>query len=148
MAGFEMDPMFCKALKLLHSSAKDSADQIMHLLEEIIQQKYGGTKSLNLKSGSLFCEEPVKSLEIPKTARLSRGSSPVQSSSAGQTSEKSSRDSSPPSEPVSSRTSPDLDDGDLALEIFEDDLNCTVRNLQLKQIFFKYFFELLISIFF
>lgn len=126
MAGFEMDPLFCKALKLLHSTTKDSADQIMHLLEEVIDQKYGGTKSLNLKCGTLFFEEPVKSLDVPKNTRLSRGSSPVQGSSAGQTSEKSSRDSSPPSEPVSSRTSPDLDDGDLALEIFEDDLNCTV----------------------
>lgn len=127
MSTFEMEPSFCKALKLLHSNSKDSADEIMHLLEEIIEQKYGGTKTLNLKC-STFYEEPVKVVESIKPARVSRGSSPVQSTSAGQTSEKSSRDSSPPSDPVSSRTTPDLDDGDLALEIFEDDLNCKVKN--------------------
>lgn len=123
-----MEPAFCRALKLLHSSAKDSTEEIMHLLEEVIDQKYGGTKTLNLRSGT-FYEEPTKPIEPQKPTRLSRGSSPAQSSTAGQTSEKSSRDSSPPSEPVSSRTTPDLDDGDLALEIFEDDLNCKVSSL-------------------
>ncbi|KAK6633204.1 hypothetical protein RUM44_003805 [Polyplax serrata] len=125
MTSFEMEPAFCKALKLLHSNANDSSDEIMHLLEEVIQQKYGGTKTLNLKCGN-FYEEPAKPVEPPKMTRLSRGSSPALSATAGQTSEKSSRDSSPPSEPVSTRTTPDLDDGDLALEIFEDDLNCKI----------------------
>ncbi|KAL0281680.1 UNVERIFIED_CONTAM: hypothetical protein PYX00_002593 [Menopon gallinae] len=127
MASYEIDPVFSKALKLLHSNSKDSADQIMQLLEDIIEQKYGGTKSLNLKCGTLVSEDATKIFDSQKNARLSRGSSPVQAVAAvTQPSEKSSRDSTPLSEPVSSRTSPDVDDGDLALEIFEDDLNCTV----------------------
>lgn len=134
MTSYEIDPLFSKALKLLHSNSKDSADQIMHLLEDIIEQKYGGTKSLNLKCGSFVAEDASKVFDGQKNARLSRGSSPVQAV-ATQPGEKSSRDSTPLSEPASSRTSPDVDDGDLALEIFEDDLNCTVCEFTLYILF-------------
>lgn len=114
MAGYD-DPVFVKALKFLHSPAKDSSLQIMHLLEELMEQKYGGSKTLNPKF-HIVSDDSSTSLDVPRAAL------PGQS-------EKSSRSSTPPSEPVSSRTSPDRDDEELALQIFEDDLFCTVSFL-------------------
>jgi len=114
------DPDFVKALKLLHSSAKDSTQQIFKILEDVMDQKFGGTKRFNLKYHNIIEELPTITLDAPKS-RGSRGPSPIFLG------EKSSRGSTPPSESLSIRTSPDRDDdNDVGLEIFEDDLFCTV----------------------
>ena len=34
MANFELDPLFIKALRLLHSKAKDSTEQLKQLLDD------------------------------------------------------------------------------------------------------------------
>ncbi|XP_076343714.1 integrator complex subunit 12 isoform X2 [Tachypleus tridentatus] len=39
MSTIEMDPLFVKALRLLHSKAKDSADQLKQLLDDALLQK-------------------------------------------------------------------------------------------------------------
>lgn len=46
MSQLEPDPQFIQGLRLLHSSNKDSADQLRSLLDEAIKQKYGLTKML------------------------------------------------------------------------------------------------------
>lgn len=43
----DIDPTFKHALKLLHSGNSDSAEKIRNLLDELIKQRYGGTKTLN-----------------------------------------------------------------------------------------------------
>lgn len=40
MATFDLDPLFLKGLRLLHSKAKDSADQLRQLLEDVLNQKH------------------------------------------------------------------------------------------------------------
>ncbi|KAL3841548.1 hypothetical protein ACJMK2_019673 [Sinanodonta woodiana] len=45
MATLELDPVFVKALKLLHSKAKDSTEQLKQMLDDVIAQRRGHTKS-------------------------------------------------------------------------------------------------------
>ncbi|KAL1373593.1 hypothetical protein pipiens_018579, partial [Culex pipiens pipiens] len=42
----DVDPTFKHALKLLHSSNSDSAEKIRNLLDELIKQRFGGSKTL------------------------------------------------------------------------------------------------------
>lgn len=37
----DLDPMFVKALRLLHSKSKDSADQLKQLLDDVLHAKKG-----------------------------------------------------------------------------------------------------------
>lgn len=46
MTQLELDPQFVQGLRLLHSSNKDSMDQLRLLLDETIKQKYGLAKML------------------------------------------------------------------------------------------------------
>lgn len=39
MAVSELDPVFIKALKLLHSKNKDAADQLKELLDDVLAQR-------------------------------------------------------------------------------------------------------------
>lgn len=43
MAQLELDPLFLKALRLLHSKAKDSAEQLRQLIEDTLVQRQGTT---------------------------------------------------------------------------------------------------------
>lgn len=43
----ELDPQFVQSVKLLHSSSKDSADQLRNLIDQVIRQKYGSSKMLS-----------------------------------------------------------------------------------------------------
>lgn len=43
MAQLELDPLFLKALRLLHSKAKDSAEQLRQLIEDTLVQRQGAT---------------------------------------------------------------------------------------------------------
>lgn len=47
MAQLELDPLFVKALRLLHSKAKDSAEQLRQLIEDTLAQR----QSLGVSSG-------------------------------------------------------------------------------------------------
>ena len=49
----ELDPIFSKALKLLHSKNKDSEDQLRAMLEDAIKQRHGNSKLL----GSSFMKK-------------------------------------------------------------------------------------------
>jgi len=44
MTSLDLDPVFVKALKLLHSKNKDSAAQLKQLLDDCIVQKKGVPK--------------------------------------------------------------------------------------------------------
>jgi hypothetical protein len=46
MTQLELDPQFTQGLRLLHSTNKDSAEQLRALLDEAIKQKYGPSKML------------------------------------------------------------------------------------------------------
>ena len=39
MAAVDLDPMFVKALKLLHSRSKDSTEQLRQMLNDVIAKK-------------------------------------------------------------------------------------------------------------
>ena len=41
MATTELDPLFVKALRLLHSKSKDSADQLKQMLDDVRNQRKG-----------------------------------------------------------------------------------------------------------
>lgn len=47
MTQLELDPQFTQGLRLLHSTNKDSAEQLRVLLDEAIKQKYGPSKMLS-----------------------------------------------------------------------------------------------------
>ncbi|XP_043279773.1 integrator complex subunit 12 isoform X2 [Venturia canescens] len=122
MSQLEPDPQFIQGLRLLHSSNKDSADQLRSLLDEAIKQKYGLTKMLcNVLHKKYTMEEPVLS------DHSSSGSSKKSKSSSSKHSSKSSKSGSP-EDRVSRDTPPDIlqSDDNLALEILEDDLTCVI----------------------
>lgn len=52
MAQLELDPLFVKALRLLHSKAKDSAEQLRQLIEDTLAQRQvlGGSGGKDTKS--------------------------------------------------------------------------------------------------
>lgn len=37
----ELDPLFTKALRLLHSRPRESVDQLAQLIEDVVAQKHG-----------------------------------------------------------------------------------------------------------
>lgn len=47
MTALDLDPQFLQALRLLHSTNKDSVEQLRNLLDEAIKQKYGASKMLS-----------------------------------------------------------------------------------------------------
>lgn len=54
MATLELDPLFVKALRLLHSKNKDSADQLKQLLDDVLAQKKGYKVSCKQESQLTF----------------------------------------------------------------------------------------------
>ncbi|KAG7207099.1 hypothetical protein KM043_000976 [Ampulex compressa] len=124
MSQLELDPQFVQGLRLLHSTNKESAEQLRALLDEVIKQKYGPTKMLsNVLHKKYMMEEPVLS------DHSSSGSSKKSKSSGSSSkhSNKSSKNSSPVNLPARD-TPPDVlqTDDTLALEILEDDLTCVI----------------------
>lgn len=51
MASLDLDPIFVKGLKLLHSKSKDSADQLRQMIDDLIAQKKGLHKGKVTKNG-------------------------------------------------------------------------------------------------
>ncbi|KZC13360.1 Integrator complex subunit 12 [Dufourea novaeangliae] len=97
MSQFELDPQFTQGLHLLHSTNKDSAEQLRVLLDEAIKQKYGPSKMLsNVLHKKYMMEEPVLSDH-------SSSSSSKKSRSSGSSSKHSSKS-----------------------KILEDDLTCVI----------------------
>lgn len=47
MTALDLDPQFVQAIRLLHSSNKESVEQLRNLLDEAIRQKYGASKMLS-----------------------------------------------------------------------------------------------------
>lgn len=121
MSQLDLDPQFTQGLRLLHSTNKDSAEQLRALLDEIIKQKYGPSKMLsNVLHKKYMIEEPVLSDH-------SSSSSSKKSKSSSKHSSKSSKNSSPVNLPARD-TPPEIiqSDDTLALEILEDDLTCVI----------------------
>ncbi|XP_012234273.1 integrator complex subunit 12-like [Linepithema humile] len=120
MTQLELDPQFTQGLRLLHSTNKDSAEQLRALLDEAIKQKYGPSKMLsNVLHKKYMMEEPVLSDHSSSSSKKSKSSSKHSS--------KSSKNSSPVNLPARD-TPPDIlqTDETLALEILEDDLTCVI----------------------
>ncbi|XP_033200254.1 integrator complex subunit 12-like isoform X2 [Bombus vosnesenskii] len=125
MSQLELDPQFTQGLHLLHSTNKDSAEQLRALLDEAIKQKYGPSKMLsNVLHKKYMMEEPVLSDHSSSSSSKKSKSS---SSSSSKHSSKSSKNSSPVNLPTRD-TPPDIiqTDNTLALEILEDDLTCVI----------------------
>ncbi|XP_029167532.1 integrator complex subunit 12-like [Nylanderia fulva] len=122
MTQLELDPQFTQGLRLLHSTNKDSAEQLRALLDEAIKQKYGPSKMLsNVLHKKYMMEEPVLSDHSSSSSKKSK------SSSSSKHSSKSSKNSSPVNLPARD-TPPDIlqADDNLAMEILEDDLTCVI----------------------
>ena len=49
MATTELDPLFVKALKLLHSKSKDAGEQLKQMLEDVLAKKRGAMKVIIVK---------------------------------------------------------------------------------------------------
>ncbi|XP_014488767.1 PREDICTED: integrator complex subunit 12 [Dinoponera quadriceps] len=123
MTQLELDPQFTQGLRLLHSTNKDSAEQLRAMLDEMIKLKYGPSKMLlNVLHKKYMTEELVLS-----DHSSSSSSKKSKSSSSSKHSSKSSKNSSPVNLPARD-TPPDIlqTDDTLALEILEDDLTCVI----------------------
>ncbi|XP_076064603.1 integrator complex subunit 12-like isoform X2 [Oratosquilla oratoria] len=59
MASVELDPMFRRGLKLLHSRSRDSTDQLKALLDEVIRQRQGKGGPPTKDPFSLRRESPI-----------------------------------------------------------------------------------------
>ncbi|KAK3593919.1 hypothetical protein CHS0354_011524 [Potamilus streckersoni] len=62
MATLELDPVFVKALKLLHSKSKDSTEQLKQMLDDVIAQRRGQTKSSDENEKASFKGSVEKSI--------------------------------------------------------------------------------------
>ncbi|KAH0546187.1 integrator complex subunit 12 isoform X1 [Cotesia glomerata] len=122
MTQLELDPQFVQGLRLLHSSNKDSMDQLRTLLDEAIKQKHGFSKMLcNVLHKKYTIEEPVLSDHSSCSSKKSK------SSSSSKHSAKFSKSDSV--EEIPARDTPpdisEIEEDNLA-EILEDDLTCVV----------------------
>ncbi|KAJ8682894.1 hypothetical protein QAD02_018686 [Eretmocerus hayati] len=113
MAALDLDPQFLQALRLLHSSNRDSVEQLRSLLDDAIRQKYGTSKMLtNTLSKKYMMEETVLSDQSSTSSRKSKSSN----------SSKHSKHSSKNSSPITIREpTPDpLQSDDNLADILED----------------------------
>ncbi|XP_008552388.1 integrator complex subunit 12 isoform X2 [Microplitis demolitor] len=118
----ELDPQFVQGLRLLHSSNKDSMDQLRTLLDEAIKQKHGFSKMLcNVLHKKYTIEEPVLSDHSSCSSKKSKSSN--SSKHSGKLSKSDSVEEIPARD-----TPPDISEieEDNLAEILEDDLTCVV----------------------
>ncbi|KAK7080471.1 Integrator complex subunit 12 [Halocaridina rubra] len=60
MANLELDPMFRRGLRLLHSRSRDSADQLKAIVDELVRQRQGKSiPSMNKDPFSMRRESPI-----------------------------------------------------------------------------------------
>ncbi|XP_069693100.1 integrator complex subunit 12 isoform X2 [Periplaneta americana] len=130
MASFDLDPTFARALRLMHSKAKDSEDQLRSMLDEAIRQRHGSSKTLaNLFIKKISADEvPESNRETiinkrPKSSDISKPPLIGNSSPAPSPHAMTIHDTETINE---DSLQPDDDDDGLALEILEEDLTCVV----------------------
>jgi hypothetical protein len=71
MASLDLDPLFARALRLMHSKSKDSEDQLRAMLDEAIKQRHGGNKTLaNIFLKKVNSCKKVKSVYVVLKVRL------------------------------------------------------------------------------
>ncbi|KAK7790292.1 hypothetical protein R5R35_003871 [Gryllus longicercus] len=155
MASLEIDPGYIKCLRLMHSKSKESEEQLRQMLEDLIRQRNGNTKSIaslqkrevstskkeKHSSGSNGRKDELKRESEKHTFEESAGSSRETSKKSKTELPKTSHlksSSSTPTSPLSPAKSflsdvdvkeevkEDDDHDDLALEILEEDLTCVV----------------------
>lgn len=119
MSSIDFDPSIKLCLKFLHSSASDSTEQLRLTLDDHIRQTYGSAKTLgNILPKKYLAEEK---LESPRSKHKTDKSSsktttvplPQQSPQQLQIPERENDDGS-------------VMDGDLSLDLLEEDLTCAV----------------------
>ncbi|XP_011495105.1 PREDICTED: integrator complex subunit 12-like [Ceratosolen solmsi marchali] len=117
MTALDLDPQFLQALKLLHSTNKDSVEQLRGLLDEAIKQKYGASKMLsNTLHKKYTLEEPVLSDQSSTSSKRSKSSNSSKHS-------KSSKNNSPV---TIQDTPPDLLQSDDNLADILEDVACVI----------------------
>ncbi|KAG0428763.1 hypothetical protein HPB47_024278 [Ixodes persulcatus] len=84
MAQFELDPLFLKALRLLHSKARDSSEQLRQLLEDTLNQRQQTGSATGRDTRSLLTTIKLES-DLKKSPSLSRRQSPKQEMVVGET---------------------------------------------------------------
>ena len=139
-AGMELDPLFVRALKLLHSKSKDSTAQLKSLLDEAIKHRKGLVSSgvAAPRSPKLTrIDADKKNLDRLKNeladlvpgAKRQRLGSPVRSS----TGFSSSKSHTPSPTPISAaaaanESSPETNSADLTLEGLNDCTCCVCKS--------------------
>ncbi|XP_023223885.1 integrator complex subunit 12-like isoform X1 [Centruroides sculpturatus] len=88
MATLELDPLFTKALRLLHSKAKDSSEQLRLLLDDVLAQKQNVAVISNTNKDSRSVFGPPKQEDNGSRLSFSRKSSPNYASENGNSSNK------------------------------------------------------------
>lgn len=154
MATLEIDPGYVKCLRLMHSKSKDSEEQLRQMLEDLVRQRNGNTKSISMlqkrdlssskkekhSSSSSNARKDDAKRESEKHSYEDGGSSRESSKKSKSEISKSShlKSSSTPTSPLSPAKSflsdvemkedskEEDDHDDLALEILEEDLTCVV----------------------
>uniref|UniRef100_L7M844 Integrator complex subunit 12 n=1 Tax=Rhipicephalus pulchellus TaxID=72859 RepID=L7M844_RHIPC len=82
MAQLELDPLFLKALRLLHSKAKDSAEQLRQLIEDTLVQRQGASGASTGRDTKTLLTT-IKLESDGRAHLLGRRQSPKQDSGAG-----------------------------------------------------------------
>ncbi|KAG8189422.1 hypothetical protein JTE90_020236 [Oedothorax gibbosus] len=75
MASTELDPLFVKGLRLLHSKSKDSTDQLKQLLDDVIAQSKQGTAHPKDRLYTSIKVEGESKIHIKKASRETSESS-------------------------------------------------------------------------
>lgn len=88
MATLELDPLFTKALRLLHSKSKDSSDQLRMLLDDVLAQKLSVPTISPASKDSRNIFGPVKQEDNGSRLSFSRKSSPNYASDNGNSNNK------------------------------------------------------------
>ncbi|KAL5006669.1 hypothetical protein ScPMuIL_015475 [Solemya velum] len=66
MTSLDLDPLFVKALKLLHSRSKDSTDQLREMVDEAIAQRRAQLKGIEIERKQKLEDDPVWKRENEK----------------------------------------------------------------------------------
>ncbi|CAB3221493.1 unnamed protein product [Arctia plantaginis] len=116
MSSIDFDPAIKLCLKYLHSSAIDSTEQLRLTLDEHIRQTYGNAKTLGNVLPKKYLNE--EKLESPRSKH--KGEKSVKTVPLAQ--------QSPQQIQIPERENDDgsVMDGELSLDLLEEDLTCTV----------------------
>ncbi|XP_045512862.1 integrator complex subunit 12 [Pieris brassicae] len=119
MSSIDFDPAIKLCLKYLHSSASDSTEQLRLTLDDTIRQIYGSSKTLgNVLSKKYLNEE--------KTSSPSRSKHKSDKSSSSKTIPMPQHSPQQIQIPEREGDVGDMDDGELAFDLLQEDLTCVV----------------------